>query len=154
MLPFPPSTQHFLLPSGSAEQDLLGTHQVGAMQHSPSMGDTLTAGGNPLKQPAGCWFGVFNDFWCFDWCNPRKTPDEEKVWPSKVAHRSPSKPWECSAALVHPLATRLDEAPGFGCGDLFFPKFPVITCIKTLQSHLIAFCGGDDMKLVSLLIFS
>lgn len=110
--------------------------------------------GSCLKQPAGCWFRVFNDFWCFDWCNPRKTPDKEKVWPSKVAYRSPSKPWERSAALVQTPATRPDEAAGFGCGDLFFPKFPVITCIKTLQSHLIAFCGSDDMKLVSLLIFS
>lgn len=36
----PPGTQHLLLPSGSAEQDLLGTHQVGAMQRSPGMGDT------------------------------------------------------------------------------------------------------------------
>lgn len=47
MLPFPSGTQHLLLPWGSVEQDLLGTHQVGAMQHSPGMGDTVTAGRNP-----------------------------------------------------------------------------------------------------------
>lgn len=33
-------------------------------------------------------------------------------------------------------------------------KFLVLTCAQTLQSHLIAFCGGEDVKLVSLLILS
>lgn len=39
--------RHLLLPLGSVEQDLLGTHQVGAMQRSPGTGDTPTAGRNP-----------------------------------------------------------------------------------------------------------
>lgn len=72
-----------------------------------------------------------------------------------MVHGLPSEPWECSGGSAPPPVTWLDRAAGCGCWDFFFFffNFPVITCVKTSQSHLIVLCGGADMKLVSLLIF-